>query len=131
MRETNPTPTNDSIDQNDNSFVNRRFLVEGLHHDLHAQTINHAFAQQSGVRSIRIDAEHAHIHIGYDNTMIGVETLIEILRNVGCPPRQRFWDRLKYGWWRYLDENARGNAKNPGAPCCGNPTTLYAQRRRH
>lgn len=131
MRETTSAPTNDSIDRNGDSFVNRWFSVEGLRNGLHPPTLNHAFAQQSGVRSVRIDPEHDRIHIHYDNTIIGIETVIEILRNVGCSPQQRFWDRLKYSWWRYLDENARDNARSPGAPCCGNPATLYAQRRRH
>lgn len=131
MRETTSAPTNDSIDRNGDSFVNRWFSVEGLRNGLHPSTVNHAFAQQSGVRSVYIDIEHDRIRIHYDNTIIDIETVIEILRNAGCPSRQRFWDRLKYGWWRYLDENARGNARSPGAPCCSNPATLYAQRRRH
>lgn len=93
MRKTTSAPTTSSTDRNGDSFVNRWFSVEGLRNGLHPPTVNHAFTQQSGVRSVYIDIEHDRIRINYDNTIINVETVIEILRNAGCPSRQRFWDR--------------------------------------
>jgi len=124
-------PSSDSTDEDNDSFVRRRFSVEGLNDGLHTSTATRALTQQPGVQSIRIDFNHGHICICYDNTIVGVEAVVEGLKNAGYPLRQRFWDRLKYTWWRYLDENARSNATSVNGPCCSNPATLHAQRRRH
>ena len=121
---------NESADQDSGSSVNRRFAVEALNDSLHAQTVARALTQQPGVRGITLDLQHDCIHVRYDNALISVESVVEALRNAGYPPRQRFLDRLKYGWWRYLDENARGNATSSTGPCCSNPATLHARRHR-
>ena len=131
MQEPTSAPSSDSIDQKSDSSVSRRFSIESLNDRLQAQTIARALTQQPGVHGVKIDLQHDGIHVRYDNAMIGVETVIEALRNVGYPLRQRFWDRLKYAWWRYLDENARRNATSASGPCCSNPAALHAQRRRH
>ncbi|MCB1796665.1 MAG: cation transporter [Candidatus Competibacteraceae bacterium] len=130
MQEPTSAISNDSTDQNSDSSVSRWFSVEGLDNGLYAPTIAQALAQQPGVQDVRVNSESDGIRIRYDNAVIGIEAVIEALRNAGCHPRQRFWDRLKYGWWRYLDENARGNATSTQAPCCSNPATIHAQRRR-
>ncbi|MCB1824068.1 MAG: heavy-metal-associated domain-containing protein [Candidatus Competibacteraceae bacterium] len=130
MQESSSAPSHSSLDANSRSSVSRRFSLEGLNDGLHTPTTTHALTQQPGVQDVQIDLQHNCIHIHYDNTIIDVETVVEALRNAGCPPRQRFLDRLKYGWWRYLDENARGNATSTQAPCCSNPATIHAQRRR-
>lgn len=130
MQEPTSTISNDSTDQNSDSSVNRRFAVEDLNDSLHAQTVARALTQQPGVRGITLDLQHDCIHVRYDNALISVESVVEALRNAGYPPRQRFLDRLKYGWWRYLDENARGNATSSTGPCCSNPATLHARRHR-
>ncbi|MGB5062497.1 MAG: heavy metal-associated domain-containing protein [Candidatus Competibacter sp.] len=130
MQESTSAPSSDSIDQNSDFSVSRRFSVEGLNDSLRAQTVARALTQQPGVRGVKLDLQHDCIHVRYDNAMIGVETVVEALKNAGYPPRQRFLDRLKYGWWRYLDENARSNATSASGPCCSNPTTIHAQRRR-
>lgn len=130
MQETKTAASNASLDENSDSSVNRRFAVEGLNDSLHAQTLARALTQQPGVWGVELDLQHDRIHVRYDNALIGVEMLVEALRNAGYPPRQRFLDRLKYGWWRYLDENARGNATSSSGPCCSNPAALHARHRR-
>jgi len=131
MQESMSVPNGGSTDRNSDSSVSRRFSVEGLNDRFHAQTIARVLTQQPGVQSVKIDLQHDGIHVHYDNAMIGVETVIAVLKNEGYPPRQRFWDRLKYAWWRYLDENAHSNATSASGPCCSNPAALHAQRQRH
>ncbi|MCP5125611.1 MAG: cation transporter [Gammaproteobacteria bacterium] len=112
------------------TLVTRCFFMEGLKDDLQASTILDILTPQSGVHHVRLDPRHHWACVDYDNTIIDVEAVIEALRNAGHPPRQRFWDRLKYGWWRYLDENARSNTTSASSSCCSNPAALHAQRQR-
>lgn len=39
------------------------------------------------------------------------------------------WTRLKLAWYRFVDGNARANARSRGGHCCNKPPTVPGRRR--
>lgn len=81
-----------------------------------------------GVRPVDSGTGVRRLRVTYDAARIGYADLEGALSESGCLPVYGWWDRLRAAWYRYLDENARGNAGAPGGSCCSNPADVYARK---
>lgn len=84
---------------------------------------------QEAVRQLRAmepvsDAQvdkQGRLRVAYDASRIGMSDIEALLHRSGVARATGFWPRLKLVWYRYLDENARANARAGGGACCNRP----------
>lgn len=129
MSET--TSNKAGLDEVSDAFmVHRSLRMQGVHHQNDAQILQQCLVKQKGVKNVDIDVKRARLKITYDASQVGFGAIERALADTGYPPETNWWSRLKSGWYRYLDENAQANAKTKGGACCGNPSDIYANRRK-
>lgn len=75
-----------------------------------------------------VEVQGARLRVTYDNSRLGYRELQQALSEAGHPPASQGLERLRAGWYAYLDANAQANAGTEGA-CCSNPKDIYASRR--
>ncbi len=73
------------------------------------------------VRRVRGDPKKRHVLVIYDVTGSDYQGLERALEEVGFPPLDNWWARLRSNWYQNLDINGRENANAPAAPCCNKP----------
>lgn len=84
---------------------------------------------QEAVRQLRAmepvnDAQvdkRGRLRIAYDASRIGLREIEEMLDESGIARATGFWPKLRLAWYRYLDENARANARSGSGACCNRP----------
>jgi len=125
------TPDKSGVSASNDAFVVQRSLrVSSVHPQNDVKALHHSLATKKGVKTVDIDTNRTRLRITYDAAQIGFDVIEKILANAGYPPDVSWWSRIKSGWYRYLDENARINAKSKGGACCSNPSDIYANRRK-
>jgi len=80
-----------------------------------------------GMQQVVFDPGRRKLALTYDASRLGFWSIEQALTEAGWPPSRDRWARMRYAWYRYLDENARANAEARGA-CCSNPSDIYAKR---
>lgn len=66
----------------------------------------------------------------YDVRETALDALVRELQQRGVTLDIRPGTRLAIAWRSYLDRNARAHLTHPGSPCCSNPTSVYAARKK-
>jgi len=95
-----------------------------------AETLQNAVRQLNAVDSIldaRID-RHGKLRISYDSTSVGIRDIEAWLDSAGVARASGTGWRLKSAWYRFLDENARANARSRGGACCNRPPSAHGPR---
>jgi hypothetical protein len=114
-----------------NAFVvHRKLSIPAILGKDCARMIRESFFVIDGVQEIVMDMDHKTMRITYDASQIGFDEIERLLSECGYPVSGSWWSRYKSGWYSYLDENARANAKSKDGACCGNPGNIYANRRK-
>lgn len=99
--------------------VNRRIAVaSGSPEQLH-QAIQR-LREMAPVIDVELDRQN-RLHVVYDASRLGMREIESLLGNSGITTGNGFWSNLKQGWYRFLDDNARDNARSGGGACCNRP----------
>lgn len=109
--------------------VRRRVSVVGLDAAADGRAIRERLSVLPGVQEVNVDAEEGRVQITYDTSHVGFAEIEAGLADAGHPRCAGIASRLRAWWYRYLDENARDNARSRAA-CCSNPRGVYAGRRK-
>lgn len=72
------------------------------------------------VIDVELDRQN-RLHVVYDASRLGMREIESLLGNSGITPGNGFWMSLKQGWYRFLDDNARENARTGSGACCNRP----------
>lgn len=70
------------------------------------------------------------ICVTYDVRITALDHLVAQLLENGIDVAGDRRARLRIAWQSYLDRNARANLMQPASPCCSNPTSVYASRKK-
>ena len=111
-------------------IVKRSIRVAGLAQGQDVTELETGLSAQQGIIDVSLDARRKRLRIRYDVKQLLFDDVMQLLSTHRVVPATHGWRRLKYGWYRLLDENARDNANRKAGPCCSNPTEIYARRNR-
>lgn len=95
-----------------------------------AETLQAAVRQLAAADSIldaRID-RHGQLRIAYDTSSIGIRDIEAWLERAGIARAAGAGWRMKSAWYRFLDDNARANARSRGGACCNRPPSAHGTR---
>lgn len=92
--------------------------------------INDQFPVIDGLIDMQTALEEHHVTLSYDVRLTSLAALVTQLREHGIDLVDDRRTRLRIAWQSYLDRNARANLTMPDSPCCSNPTSVYASRRK-
>ncbi len=81
-----------------------------------------------GMQQVVFDVGRRRVLLNYDAAHLGFRRIEQALTDAGWPLATGRWPRMRYAWYRYLDENAHTNAEGKGGACCSNPSDIYAKR---
>lgn len=107
-------------------LLHRSLVLPGMAAD-DVDTIQACLKALPGMQQVVFDIGRQKVLLTYDASLLGFWTIEQVLTEAGWPPLKSRWARMRYAWYRYLDENARANAEARGA-CCSNPSDVYAKR---
>jgi len=115
----------ETVKQGDFS-VHRSLVLPGMADD-DVPRIQACLNELPGMQQVVFDVGRRKIALTYDASRLGFWSIEQALTDAGWLLADDRWSRLRYAWYRYLDENARANAEAKGA-CCSNPSDIYAKR---
>lgn len=101
--------------------MRRAIKLPALSHPADAMAVEKALQQIPGIIRLQTDVKKRRLKVLYDVTNIDLTTIVDLLEDVGFPPEDNWWWRLKQSWYAYLDDNAKTNTKAPAPPCCNKP----------
>lgn len=104
----------------DKAFVLTRHLkLAGLNEE-RGRKIKQAIARMKGVAGVSVREDTETLRVSYDASKCSLEEIEKILLAHRCGIADDRWTRLKRNWYRFTDENARGNAEHV-PHCCNKP----------
>ncbi len=68
---------------------------------------------------------HGQLRISYDASSVGIRDIEALLDKLDLARTSDIWWRLKSAWYRFLDENAKFNARSGGGACCNRPPSAH------
>ncbi len=83
-----------------------------------------------GLIAVQIAADRRTVGVTYDVRITALDSLVARLREQGMGIAMDRRARIVIALQSYLDRNARANLAHPGSPCCSNPTSVYASRKK-
>lgn len=91
-----------------------------------AEKLKDAAQQLMAVEPIidaRVD-QRGRLRISYDASCVGIRDIEALLDKAGIARASGAWWWLKSVWYRFLDENAKSNARSEGGACCNRPPSV-------
>lgn len=70
-----------------------------------------------GIDAVSFEEAKKTLHIGYDATHCNLDGIETIIRQHGADISDDFWTKLKEGYYQFVDENIRDNAKHKPWSC--------------
>ncbi|MCW8944513.1 MAG: heavy-metal-associated domain-containing protein [Sedimenticola sp.] len=104
--------------------------VPGLSHPADALQLEASLSALQGMNRVVIYPEQQRIRVTYDQTRLDYQHILEQLEMIGFPASTGWWSLRKAGWFQYLDQTARENARAPEPPCCSNPKGIGGRHER-
>ena len=101
------------------NLVIRKLQLKGLT-EFNREKIISEIDQAVGVDSVNIDIKDGLLHIAYDVTNINLDAIKLLLRKHGAAFSEGWWNHLKEGYYKFVDQNMRDNFKHKPA-CCSRP----------
>lgn len=92
-----------------------------------AERLQEAMIQLRAIEPV-IDAQvdqRGQLHVSYDASSVGMQDIEMILDQAGIARAGTLWWKLKSGWYRFVDENAKSNARSGDGACCNRPPSEY------
>lgn len=101
------------------NLVVRHLKLEGAT----SENINSAIEeidQLYGLDGVSFDEKSQVINLAYDASRLGIEGIEEILKKYELEVGHDWWTNLKEGYYSFVDQNVKDNAKHQ--PICCNKT---------
>ena len=70
-----------------------------------------------GIDAVSFEDAKSTLHIGYDATHCNLDGIETIIRDNGADISDDFWTKMKEGYYQFVDENIRENAKHKPWSC--------------
>lgn len=70
-----------------------------------------------GIDAVSFEDAKSTLHIGYDATHCNLDGIETIIRAHGADISDDFWTKMKEGYYQFVDENIRENAKHKPWSC--------------
>ncbi len=70
-----------------------------------------------GIDAVSFEEAKSTLHIGYDATHCNLDGIEKIIRDNGADVSDDFWTKMKEGYYQFVDENIRENAKHKPWSC--------------
>jgi hypothetical protein len=103
---------------NEGFLVKHRLKLTGLTSE-NAKAILSELDCLSGVDRIMLDPGKGSIEITYDGSQLNIDEVIGIVHRHGVRAGTSWWNRMKLGFDRQIDQNVRDNA-GYRPTCCSN-----------
>jgi len=101
------------------NLVIRKLQLKGLTEFNRAKII-FEIDQAVGVDSVNFDIKDGLLHIAYDVTHINLDTIKVVVRKHGAEFSGGWWNHLKEGYYKFVDQNMIDNDKHKPS-CCNRP----------
>jgi len=101
--------------------VSRTIKLYMLPPDIDRVAVEGAVSALPAVHEVVLDVANKQIHVGYDASQTDYQSILDALKDMGISQEKSAWNRLKAGWFQYLDTNARENARAAPPACCNKP----------
>jgi hypothetical protein len=82
-----------------------------------------------GVDAVSFEREKQTLHIGYDATHCDLDGLENIVKINGAEISHDWWTNFKEGYYQFVDENIRENAKQKPWSCHTSPQGNRSQHK--
>jgi hypothetical protein len=82
-----------------------------------------------GVDAVSFEHEEQTLHIGYDVTHCDLGGLENIVKINGAEISHDWWTNFKEGYYQFVDENIRANAKHKPWSCHTSPQGNHPKRK--
>jgi hypothetical protein len=86
-----------------------------------ASALSHALSELDGVVACDLDHRRTHLRVRYDVTLTGLDAILQVLDRFGLAPAPGLGGRLRFGLYRFREQNMRANARAPTPACCNHP----------
>lgn len=70
-----------------------------------------------GIDAVSFEEEKQTLHVGYDATHCELDGIESVIRKHGADISDDFWTKFKEGYYQFVDENVRDNAKHKPWSC--------------
>ncbi|HEY7866475.1 MAG TPA: cation transporter [Psychromonas sp.] len=101
------------------NLVIRKLQLKGLTEFNRAKIISE-IDQAFGVDRVTLDINDGLLHIAYDVTHINLDAIKLLLAKHGAAFSEGWWNHLKEGYYKFVDQNMLDNIKHKPA-CCSRP----------
>jgi len=98
------------------NLVHRKIQLIGLT-ELNRTEIITEIDAAFGIDSVTIDIKDALLDIAYDATHINLDAIEQIVIKHGADVSDGWWEHLKEGYYKFVDENIMENAKHKPLSC--------------
>lgn len=102
--------------------VKRTIPVHDAQPDKLQQLANTLQAIES-IAEVRVD--DGQLHLCHDASGVGSQDIERLLNEAGLQRPASFWWRCRSAWYRFLDTNARSNARSLSGACCSRPPSPW------
>lgn len=114
-----------------NAFImSRNLSVPGMKCKDCEHAILNTLCELEGVLEVTPNLQLKRVKITYDAATIGFDEIAQTFIDMGYPLENTLWTRIRYGVYRFVDDNAFANARVPSSPCCSNPKSICAKRQK-
>ena len=104
------------------NLVGRKLRLKGLNEFNRAKIVSE-IDEAFGVDNVTLDIKNGLLHIAYDATHISLDAIKLIVRKHGADISYDWWDHLKEGYYKFVDQNVKENAEHKPS-CCNRPPPL-------
>ena len=83
-----------------------------------------------GIDAVSFEQEKQTLHIGYDATHCELDGIENIVKTNGADISHDWWTNLKEGYYQFVDENIRDNAKHKPWSCHASPQVNHSKHKK-
>jgi len=112
-------------------IVSRRMMLPDLRCGHCETVVRDALDSLDGMVEVSVDLASKCVIVRYDVVQLDYVKIENTLRDIGYPPANNIWNRLRASWYSFLDDNIKANATAESKPCCHNTSGLFAGRKKH
>lgn len=74
----------------------------------------------AGMDDVRYDAARLRLRLAYDASKLNIDDIRQLLTAQGIVLKNTAWSRFRTGYYRFVDQNIRDNARHEPV-CCHRP----------
>lgn len=98
------------------NLVKRTLALTGLQENERTPMCEE-IAQLLGIDEVSFEQQSEKLSIAYDPTHVDLDDIEGIVQRHGAEIAANWWNRVKTGYYRFVDQNVRDNAKHQ-PHCC-------------